>query len=142
MKKIIGCILLVIPLACANPSHTDSPNHMHHTALAAPDDKQEEDSNADTISAKIARHTGFTSTGKVKAVDYADLYFRSQELIAHVYVKTGQRVRKGDLLADLDTFLFNSQLREAEIALAQADLELKDILIGQGHNPDDLLSVP
>ena len=79
MKKIIGCILLVIPLACANPSHTDSPNHMHHTALAAPDDKQEEDSNADTISAKIARHTGFTSTGKVKAVDYADLYFSSQE---------------------------------------------------------------
>ena len=142
MKKIIGCILLVIPLACANPSHTESPNHMHHTALAAPDDKQEEDSYADTISAKIARHTGFTSTGKVKAVDYADLYFRSQELIAHVYVKTGQIVRKGDLLADLDTFLFNSQLREAEIALAQADLELKDILIGQGHNPDDLLSVP
>ena len=142
MKKIIGSILLVIPLACGNPSHTESPNHMHHTALAAPDDKQEEDSNADTISAKIARHTGFTSTGKVKAVDYADLYFRSQELIAHVYVKTGQRVRKGDLLADLDTFLFNSQLREAEIALAQADLELKDILIGQGHNPDDLLSVP
>lgn len=142
MKKIIGSILLVIPLACGNPSHTESPNHMHHTALAAPDDKQEEDSNADTISAKIARHPGFTSTGKVKAVDYADLYFRSQELIAHVYVKTGQRVRTGDLLADLDTFLFNSQLREAEIALAQADLELKDILIGQGHNPDDLLSVP
>lgn len=96
MKKIIGCILLVIPLACANPSHTDSPNHMHHTALAASYDKQEEDSNADTISAKIARHAGFTSTGKVKAVDYADLYFSSQELIAHFYVKTGQRVRKGD----------------------------------------------
>ena len=69
---------------------------MHHTALEAPDDTQEEDSIADTISAKIARHPGFTSTGKVKAVDYADLYFRSQELIAHVYVKTGQRVRKGD----------------------------------------------
>ena len=44
-------------------------------------------------------------------------------------IVTGQRVRKGDLLADLDTFLFNSQHREAEIALAQADLELKDILM-------------
>ena len=43
-------------LACANPSHTDSPNHMHHTALAASDDKQDEDPNADTISAKIATY--------------------------------------------------------------------------------------
>ena len=117
MKKIIGCILLVIPLACANPSHTESPNHMHHTALATPDDKQEEDSNADTISAKIARHTGFTSTGKVKAVDYADLYFRSQELIAHVYVKTGQRVRKGDLLADLTHFYSIASLERQRLPL-------------------------
>ena len=30
-----------------------------------------------------------TGSGKVKAANYTDLYFRSQEQIAHVYVKNG-----------------------------------------------------
>lgn len=148
MKKIIGSILLVIPLACGNPSQKESQNQLQLTAETAPAIKPVELSTADTVdhqdtlSAYIPGKIGFTATGKVKAADYADIYFRSQELIAHVYVKTGQRVRKGEILADLDTFSFNNQLLETKIALAQADLELKDILIGQGYNPDSLQSVP
>lgn len=148
MKKIIGSILLVIPLACGNPSQKESQNQLQLTAETAPAIKPVDLSTADTVdhqdtlSACIQDKIGFTATGKVKAADYADIYFRSQELIAHVYIKTGQRVRKGEILADLDTFSFNNQLREAKIALAQADLELKDILIGQGYSPDSLQSVP
>ena len=129
MKKILGSILLFFPLACASPvqdADTVAP------AVFTPD----------TLSVTEVSPTGFTATGKVKAADYADMYFRTCELISHVYVKTGQRVKKGDKLADLETFSYNIQLREAEIALKQAELELKDILIGQGHNPDDLQSVP
>lgn len=83
-----------------------------------------------------------TATGKVKAANYTDLYFRSQELIAHVYVKNGARVGKGQKLADLEVFALNSQLRQAEISLEQAKLELQDILIGQGYDPDHLDKVP
>jgi hypothetical protein len=35
MKKIIGCILLVIPLACTNPSHTESQNQQKQRLLIA-----------------------------------------------------------------------------------------------------------
>jgi RND family efflux transporter MFP subunit len=83
-----------------------------------------------------------TGSGKVKAANYTDLYFRSQEQIAHVYVKNGARVSKGQKLADLDMYTFQSNLRQSEIGLEQAYLELQDILIGQGYDPDKLDAVP
>lgn len=83
-----------------------------------------------------------TATGKVKAANYTDMYFRSQEQIAQVYVKNGSRVSKGQKLADLEMYALNSNLRQAEISLEQAKLELQDILIGQGYDPDHLDNVP
>lgn len=81
---------------------------------------------------------GLTGTGKVKAARYTDLYFRSQEQIAHVYVKNGSRVAKGQKLADLEQLTLNANLRQAEISLEQAKLELQDILIGQGYDSDKM----
>ena len=83
-----------------------------------------------------------TGSGKVKAANYTDLYFRSQEQIAHVYVKNGARVSKGQKLADLDMYTLQSNLRQTEIELEQANLGLQDILIGQGYDPDKLDAVP
>ena len=83
-----------------------------------------------------------TGSGKVKAANYTDLYFRLQEQIAHVYVKNGARVSKGQKLADLNRYTLQNNLRQAEIGLEQAYLELQDILIGQGYDPDKLDVVP
>lgn len=85
---------------------------------------------------------GLRSSGKVKAANYADIYFRSQERIAHVFVKNGQRVARGQKLADLDMTELKVNLREAEISLEQANLELQDILIGQGYDPEKLENIP
>lgn len=85
---------------------------------------------------------GLTGSGKVKAANYADLYFRTQEQIAHVYVKNGARVSKGQKLADLDMYALDSKLRQAEISLEQTKLELQDILIGQGYDPEKPDAVP
>ena len=83
-----------------------------------------------------------TASGKVKAANYTDLYFRSQEQIAHVYVKNGARVNKGQKLADLAMYTFQSNLRQAENAIEQALLEFQDVLIGQGYAPDRMDAVP
>ena len=83
-----------------------------------------------------------TASGKVKAANYTDLYFRSQEQIAHVYVKNGARVNKGQKLADLAMYTFQSNLRQAEIAIEQALLEFQDVLIGQGYPHDRMDAVP
>ena len=83
-----------------------------------------------------------SGSGKVKAANCTDLYFRLQEQIAHVYVKNGARVSKGQKLADLEMYTLQSNLRQAEIGSEQAYLELQDILIGQGYDPDKLDAVP
>lgn len=85
---------------------------------------------------------GLRASGKVKAANYADIYFRSQELIAHVYVKNGARVARGQKLADLDMTELKVNLRQAEISLEQANLELQDILIGQGYDPEKMENIP
>ncbi len=82
------------------------------------------------------------SNGKVKADEYADMYFRSSELIDDVAVHNGQRVRNGQVLARLDLFKLNAEKDRQEAALAQARLELQDVLIGQGYNPENMASVP
>lgn len=94
-----------------------------------------------SVEAQVASH-GLSGTGKVKAANYTDMYFRSQEQIAHVYVKNGARVSRGQKLADLDMYALNSNLRQAEIGLEQAKLELQDILIGQGYDLDKPEDVP
>ena len=83
------------------------------------------------------------SNGKVTASQYADLSFRvTSEPVAHIYVKNGDHVRKGQKIAELDLFTLKNSLEKAEIALRQSELEMKDVLIGQGYSPDRMQEIP
>lgn len=83
------------------------------------------------------------SNGKVIASQYADLSFRvSSEPVAHVYVRNGDVVKAGQKIAELDLFTFRNSLEKAEIALRQSELEMKDVLIGQGYAPDCMQDIP
>ena len=90
---------------------------------------------------KVFNHE-LVSNGKIQAKEYADLYFRSSEIVAKVWVKNGAFVRKGQKLAELDLFKLNNTLAQRKNALAQANLEMQDVLIGQGYAPDNLSAVP
>lgn len=56
--------------------------------------------------------------------------------MAHIYVKNGDRVKRGQKLAELDLFTLRNKLEQAENSLKQAELEMQDVLIGQGYAPD------
>lgn len=87
-------------------------------------------------------NSDIVSNGRVKASEFADVYFRSPELISDVMVHNGQRVKKGQTLARLDMFKLNAEKTRQAAAVAQARLDLQDVLIGQGYNPDEMASVP
>lgn len=87
-------------------------------------------------------HHELVSNGKVSALGQADLRFETGEVIAHIYVKNGDHVRKGQKLAELDKFRMEQKLSQTEDALLKAELELKDVLIGQGYTSDDFGEVP
>ena len=83
------------------------------------------------------------SNGKVTASRYADLSFRvTSEPVAHIYVKNGDHVRKGQKIAELDLFTLKNSLEKTEIAMRQSELEMKDVLIGQGYSPDRMQEIP
>jgi RND family efflux transporter MFP subunit len=82
------------------------------------------------------------SNGKVETARRADLRFETAEVIARVYVENGDRVRQGQKLAELDVFQLDNALAQAEEAWQRAQLDMKDVVIGQGYNADELSRVP
>lgn len=138
-KYLILATVCLVMTSCSTNSQQATTSQ---EPVTTPVDVQEEVVSEVKPEVKELPSNSLTATGKVKAANYTDLYFRSQEQIAHVYVKNGARVGKGQKIADLEVFALNSQLRQAEISLEQAKLELQDILIGQGYAPDHLDKVP
>ena len=80
--------------------------------------------------------------GKVSALRSSELRFQTGEMIAHVWVKNGDRVRAGQKLAQLDLFRLERAFAQAKDNLAQSKLELQDVLIGRGYSLDRQDQVP
>lgn len=91
---------------------------------------------------KIFNHE-IVSNGKVSARNFADLRFaRTDAAIDKIYVKNGDHVRKGQPIASLDTYKLQNTLEQNNNDLAKARLELADVLIGQGYDPDKPDAIP
>lgn len=136
-QKLLGCLALVILAACSEMKTGNTEKEGVETVLP-------QQVNEVTVMKLEKRdfHHELISNGKMVAKEYADLYFRTQEVVAKVYVKNGTSVRKGEKLAELDLFKLNNTLTQSRNSLAQATLEMKDVLIGQGYAPDKLDAVP
>lgn len=82
------------------------------------------------------------ANGRVAARNRADLRFQTAEPIAAVYVKNGDRVLKGQKIAELDRFKLENSLLQARDNFERAKLELQDVLIGQGYVWRDSADIP
>ncbi len=74
--------------------------------------------------------------GRLKAVKKSDLMFPYQGITMELFVKEGQWVKKGDLIATLDKRERQRNLEKAEHDLFKADVDLTDKLIGLGFGED------
>lgn len=142
MKKhnsaCIFFIAFVILVSCADrKKEEETPGKGVETVL--PDTKNEV---AVMTLVKQNFHHELMSNGKVVAKGQADLRFENSEVVAHIFVKNGDRVRKGQKIAELDKFRLANRLAQAEDALERARLELQDVLIGQGYKMEDFNKVP
>ena len=73
------------------------------------------------------------SNGKLKASRRASLAFNTGGVVSALMVSNGSRISSGNIIAELDA---------AKIALQKAELDLYDVLAGQGFAAKDTLSVP
>ena len=90
-----------------------------------------------------------TTMGKVVTARYADLSFETALPIERVLVRNGQHVKKGQTLAVLDAFKLRNAIEQqeqaiekAKLEIEQANLQMQDVIIAQGYDPDKAASVP
>lgn len=82
------------------------------------------------------------ANGTVHAGQKADLRFLTSEIVTGIYVKNGDKVKKGQKLAELDQFKLTNSMNHAKDALSRSRLELQDVLIGQGYSLNDSANIP
>lgn len=133
------CLIFLLPLffACSSEKKSESPEDGVMTVL--PDAKNEV--SVETIKTQVFNHE-LVSNGKVMAKGVADLRFQSNEVVAHIWVKNGDRVKKGQKIAELDKFRLTNKYEQAKDALERAELDLQDVLIGQGYGLIQVSDVP
>lgn len=83
-----------------------------------------------------------TSNGKLAALNKADMRFRTSENISKIYVRNSDRVKKGDILAELDNTTLKFNLEQSRDSYDKSILEFQDILIGLGYSIADTANVP
>ena len=83
-----------------------------------------------------------SGNGKIVATRSAEMRFSSSEQIAHVWVRNGDKVRKGEKLAQLDLFALERSFAQAKNNLEQSKLDLQDVLIGRGYSLEAQVSAP
>lgn len=74
--------------------------------------------------------------GKLRAVVKSDLAFNGSGTITAINIRNGDRISKGMTLAVLDTKEAEIELRKSRRAMAKANIDLVDKLIGQGYTAD------
>ncbi|MDR0962002.1 MAG: efflux RND transporter periplasmic adaptor subunit [Mediterranea sp.] len=140
-SMVAGCTLaltLASVLTACNPSSKENSDG-EGIATALPTDHNEV--TVHVLERQLFSHE-LVSNGKVTATHVADLRFVTAEMVTHIYVKNGDRVRRGDRLAELDKFKLHNRTTQAADALEKARLDLQDILIGQGYAAGDTANVP
>ena len=89
-KQLIACAAFALLTACSGEKKESASEKGLETVL--PDTKNEV--SVMTLKKQVFNHE-LVSNGKVSAKGMADLRFESGEVIAHIWVKNGDRVQKG-----------------------------------------------
>lgn len=72
------------------------------------------------------------SNGKIIASQRNSVQFEVSDKLEHLYVKNGDFVHKGQVLASLNPFKYQQRLARAEIELKKAKFQFEDMLVGRG----------
>jgi len=139
-------ILIILSLACIWAACSEKSGNEVEKGMTA-------NIATDSVSDKIAEVTvallakrvfnhEIVSNGKLNAREKVDVNFQSPGLISSIYVKNGQRVAKGQKIATLDAYKLENQLAKEMNAVASARLEMQDVIIGQGYDPEHLEKIP
>lgn len=143
MKTYIPIVVLLLAaVACKN---TDGGSNKETTAgketvSESPTDKIAEVTVME-LQPSMFNHE-IVSNGRLTANEKVDVNFQTPGLISAIYVRNGRHVAKGQKIATLDSYKLQNQLAKDKNALESARLEMQDVIIGQGYDPQYPEKVP
>lgn len=141
----VPSLMLIIMIGLLSFS-CDQVNQSANAADAPTDSTYLKDAPATEVEVIVASRGDFdheiVSNGKVRAAGKADLYFNQREVIRQINYRNGNRVDKGDTVAVLENFILNMKVEQAKLAFEKAQLNLYDLLVGQGYDYNNLSAVP
>ena len=76
------------------------------------------------------------SNGKVFSSEKAEVPFKVSGIIKDLYIRNGQKVRSGDLLAVIEDFEYRSRLTSAQQTLEKAEINFRDDLLSNYYTTD------
>ncbi|MCM1139682.1 MAG: efflux RND transporter periplasmic adaptor subunit [Muribaculum sp.] len=143
MKRYIPIIaILIAAVSCRN-------GNADHDNDAVADKEVISEASANKVAEVTVRElqpTVFSheivSNGRLTAIEKVDVNFQTPGLIAAIYVKNGQHVAKGQKIASLNSYKLQNQLAKDHNAVESARLEMQDVIIGQGYDPQHPEKVP
>ncbi|TGV03430.1 efflux RND transporter periplasmic adaptor subunit [Flavivirga rizhaonensis] len=74
------------------------------------------------------------SNGRLVALEKSELKFNVSEKLEKIYVKNGDHVKKGQVLATLNAFIYRQKVNKAEIDLKEATFEFNDLQVRRGFS--------
>jgi len=132
----LSTLLLVLLAACSGDDATPGEGD------AAAADSSDASSSAPVVLPVVGEEVrvgdlvlSVVTTGQVRSESNASLRIEVAGTVEEVLIRPGQTVRKGQPLVRLDTIPFSISVREAEAALADAQLKLRDNTM-----PDSIVS--
>ena len=78
------------------------------------------------------------SNGKAWSSQKAVIPFKVNGIISELYIKNGQKVRSGDLLAVIEDFEYKAKLTQARMGLEKAEINFKDDLLSSFYTTDTI----
>ena len=115
-----------------------------------PNDSQDTKASSDTISQTVVSShasdstpsSAFQTMGKVVATHYADVKFEISLPVLRMMVHNGDHVRQGQLLAEQDATRQTNVVEQHQREIEQAHLQMQDVIISQGYDPEHIDKVP
>lgn len=144
LARVAACGLAVVALTqCEGKSAAADEKEQGVSAVDGTGSQNVAEVTTMTLHPKVFTHE-VVSNGKVGAGEWVDLRFASASgaVIDRIMVKSGRRVRKGEVLATLDRFKLENDVATATNTLERSKLDLADALIGQGYDSDKAAEVP
>ena len=109
------CLALALLTACSGNKNEEVNDEGVATVLPTTDNE---------VTVQVLKQRAFNhelvSNGKIVAGGQADLRFETSGVVARIYVKNGERVFKGQKLAELDKFRLSNRTAQAKDALEKS----------------------